>query len=212
MTPKTRFIILFCAVLLTVSLIAYAQYVKSQKLSGGTAGINDLLVSSQIGGGFELINHDGDTVTDKDYSDKFKLIYFGFTYCPTICPTELQKMLLALEEIDSAHISKIYPIFVSVDPERDTPDVLKEYVALFSPNLIGLTGSQEQIDAIKKTYKVYASKVKTDEMSDYTVDHSSFTYLMSPDNKLIGIFKINDDATKMGAEITRIINAYEAAS
>ena len=157
-----------------------------------------------IGGPFELIDHNKNTVTEKDFADTHKLMYFGFTYCPAICPTELQKMSKVLEIIGQDS-EKIQPLFVSVDPERDTPEVMKDYVSLFHPDFIGLTGTQEQIDAIKETYRVYSRKVQTDEFNDYTVDHSSYIYFMSPDDKLLGIYRIKDSAEAVAKDILRLL-------
>jgi len=155
-----------------------------------------------IGGPFELIDHNGNTVTEADYADTHKLLYFGFTYCPAICPTELQKMSKVLE-ILGGKSEEIQPIFVSVDPERDTPEVMKDYVSLFHPDLIGLTGSQKQIEDVMKTYRIFARKVQTEEMTDYTVDHSSYIYFMSPDDKLLGIYRIKDSAEAVAQDIQR---------
>lgn len=149
------------------------------------------ITARDFGGPFTLVNQDGETVTDKNYEGQWRMLYFGFTFCPAICPTELQKMATALEELGEAG-EQITPIFISVDPERDTPAVMKQYVALFHPRLVGLTGTVEQVEAVKKSYKIFATKVKDETMSDYTVDHSSFIYLLSPDNDLVRIFRTQD--------------------
>ncbi len=154
-----------------------------------------------IGGPFNLIDHNGNEVTEKDYEDKHKLIYFGFTYCPAICPTELQKMVRVLKELGPA-ADDIQPLFITIDPERDTPEVMHEYVKLFqNENLIGLTGTQPQIDFVTRSYRIFATKVQEEGMQDYTVDHSSFTYLMSPDNKLMSIYRIKDSVDFMTQDI-----------
>lgn len=155
------------------------------------------IVATNFGGSFVLKNHLGETVTDQDFSDQYRLIYFGFTYCPAICPTELQKMSMALNMLDEEIAQKITPIFVTIDPERDTVQKMKDYVSLFHPDLVGLTGTIKQTEAIKKAYKVYAAKVKDDTMHEYTMDHSSFIYFMGPDDTLYYIFKIDDTAKEM---------------
>lgn len=161
------------------------------------------IVASNFGGTFELTNHLGQPVTDKDFSYKNRLIYFGFTYCPAICPTELQKISMALKEVGD--LSKnITPIFVTVDPERDTVEVMKNYVSLFNPRLIGLTGTVKQIEKIKNGYKVYSAKVKDDTMQEYTVDHSSFIYFIDKNNNLVRIFKTDDTAE----DISNFIKDY----
>lgn len=180
-----RIIIFLLIGLIIGSLISAYQIKKSDNKNSSMVMVRD------FGGPFTLIDQDNQKVTEKDFNDKWRLIYFGFTYCPAICPTELQKISSALNELGPAG-DQITPIFISVDPERDTVDVMRQYVALFHPRLLGLTGTLEQIDQVKKSYKIYAAKVKDDTMTDYTVDHSSFIYLMNPDNDLIRIFKTED--------------------
>lgn len=158
----------------------------SEKQDKGSSSI----VSTGIGGPFTLVDQDGKTVTEKDFAGKYMLIYFGFTSCPAICPTELQKIAEVYKSLPKESQNRIQPVFISVDPERDTPKVLKNYVDLFMPELIGLTGSVEQIDAVKKAYKIYAGKVP--EGDSYTMDHSSFIYFMGLDAQVIGIFKTSD--------------------
>lgn len=145
-----------------------------------------------IGGTFTLIDHNGQEVTNDTYADTHKLIFFGFTYCPAVCPTELQKITRIMEELGEDYAKTITPIFITVDPERDDVETMKNYVAQFHPNLVGLTGSNEQIDAVKDAFKVYSSKVENDMMDEYMVDHSSFMYLMNWDNGLISIYPSKD--------------------
>jgi cytochrome oxidase Cu insertion factor (SCO1/SenC/PrrC family) len=145
-----------------------------------------------LGGSYTLVNQNGETVTDQTYANVYKFIYFGFTYCPAICPTELQKITRVMNALPPETAAKIQPLFITIDPERDTPDVMREYVSLFDERLVGLTGTPEQIDVVKKAYKIYARKVHEPDMSDYTMDHSSYLYLMSPDDKLIGLYRIED--------------------
>ncbi|KAK1272693.1 hypothetical protein QJS04_geneDACA019153 [Acorus gramineus] len=124
-----------------------------------------------IGGPFKLVNHDGKSVTEKDFLGKWTLIYFGFTHCPDICPDELQKLADAIDKIKQKAGIEIVPVFISVDPERDTVEQIHDYVNEFHPNLIGLTGSPEEIKQVARSYRVYY--MKTDqEGADYLVDHS----------------------------------------
>lgn len=191
-----RFFSLLVVGLAIASLIAYVQ-IKSETLSSS-------ITAKNFGGEFTLTNHHGETVTDKDFSDQYRLIYFGFTYCPAICPTELQRINTVLKDLGEAG-KKIQPIFVTVDPERDTVKTMKNYVSLFHPRLIGLTGTPEQITVIKKAYKIYSAKVQDKTMSDYTVDHSSFIYFMGPDDALIRIFKVDDAVEKITKTIKKFI-------
>jgi cytochrome oxidase Cu insertion factor (SCO1/SenC/PrrC family) len=155
----------------------------------------------KVGGPFELVDQSGATVTEKNYTGKYKLIYFGFTYCPAICPTELQKITAAMNTLEPALAENIQPLFISIDPERDTVSVMREYVKLFHPRLQGLTGSRAQIDKVLADYRVFAKKVQEPGMSDYTMDHSSFIYLMDKDDNLLSIYRIQDDDAFVAADI-----------
>ena len=132
-----------------------------------------------MGGDFTLVDQDGKTVTQADFADSYKLVFFGFSYCPSICPTELQKITLVLGDLGDEIANKITPIFISVDPERDTPEQLKQYVVQFNPRLVGLTGTPEQIEAVTKSFRIYATKVENDMMDEYMMDHSSFSLEIS---------------------------------
>ncbi len=165
-----------------------------------SASDDEVIGASDIGGGFSLIDHDGKDVTEHDYADSYKLIFFGFTYCPAICPAELQKFALIMDELGE-DAEEIKPLFITVDPERDTAEVMKNYVIQFHPDLIGLTGSQAQIDAVKNAFKVYASKVENEMMEGYMMDHSSFTYLTDKENKLIAMYPAKDSAEDIAADI-----------
>jgi len=147
----------------------------------------------KVGGDFTLTHHSGAAQSLTDFDDQYKLLYFGFTYCPAICPTELQKISAVMNRLDEEQAAKIQPIFITIDPERDTAPVMKDYISLFHPKLIGFTGSVEEIDAVKKDYRVFAAKVEIDDGADYTMDHSSYIYLMSPENTLISMYRIQDD-------------------
>jgi len=141
-----------------------------------------------VGGPFELVDHTGKTVTDKDFRGRFMLVYFGFTFCPDICPSGLQVMAAALDKV-GAKADRIVPIFITVDPERDTPAQLAQYVSSFHPRLIGLTGSPEQTAAVQKAYRVYAKKVADDKSSaGFTFDHTSLMYLMDPKGDYVAHF------------------------
>ena len=159
-----------------------------------------------IGGPFSLTNPLGEDVTEKDFEGQYKLIYFGFTYCPAICPTELQKIsrvMSALEKNQPETAATMQPLFITIDPERDTVPVMREYVRLFHPKLIGLTGSVPQLDFIKKAYRVFAAKVEDESMNDYTMDHSSFIYLMGPDNTLVSMYRVSDSADAIYSDLEK---------
>lgn len=149
-----------------------------------------------IGGPFTLVDQNGNTVTEADFKDRFTLVYFGYTFCPDVCPTALNRNAEALE-ILGEQAEKIVPVFITVDPERDTVAHMKEYVAFFDPRLVGLTGSEEQVQAAAKAYRVYYAKVKEDgagaDADNYLMDHTSITFMMGPDGRFLQHF--SHDAT-----------------
>ncbi|GLT55708.1 hypothetical protein SLA2020_288040 [Shorea laevis] len=149
-----------------------------------------------IGGPFGLINHDGKPVTEKDFLGKWNLIYFGFTHCPDICPDELLKLSAAVDKIKEKAGIEIVPIFISVDPERDTVEQVREYVQEFHPKLIGLTGNPDEIKKVARAYRVYYMKT-AEEDSDYLVDHSIVMYLMGPDMEFVKFFGKNNDVNSL---------------
>lgn len=162
-----------------------------------------------VGGAYKLVDHNGSEVTQAHYEEQYKLIYFGFSYCPAICPTELQKVSKTLKALGD-EADNIQPIFITVDPERDTVETMKDYVSLFHPRLIGLTGSQEQINKVKKNYRVFAKKVQdpdSNDPEDYTMDHSSYIYLMSPDDQLLSMYRIQDNVAYMTNDIRKHLGA-----
>jgi protein SCO1/2 len=139
-----------------------------------------------IGGPFALIDQDGKRRTDADFRGKVLLVYFGFTYCPDVCPTDLQEIGLAVDRLGPAG-DAVQPIFITLDPPRDTPEHLKEYVAMFHARFVGLTGDAAALDAAARAYRVFYARVAL-EKSDYTVDHSAFIYLMGRHGEYLGFF------------------------
>lgn len=141
-----------------------------------------------IGGPFTLVDQNGRTVTDADFRGRWLLVYFGFTYCPDICPTSLNRNGDALDLLGKKG-EKVTPMLISIDPERDTPEKMKEYVRFFHPRMVGLTGTPEQIAAVARTYRVFYMKAPGDQPDTYVVDHSSLTYLVDPDGKFVQFFR-----------------------
>jgi cytochrome oxidase Cu insertion factor (SCO1/SenC/PrrC family) len=154
-----------------------------------------------IGGPFTLVNQDGKTVTEKDFAGNYLLVFFGFTYCPEVCPTELQKISRVMELVGPDKAAKIQPVFISVDPERDDVQTVKEYIGQFHEKLVGLTGTPEQVEAVKKAYKVFASKIQMEGMDGYMMDHSAFTYLMGPDGANIALYPAKDTAEQIAEDL-----------
>lgn len=189
---------------------AYYQvkFQSARVMKDGESGANRSLpvAGLAIGGPFSLNDHTGQAVTEKTYDGHYKLIYFGFSYCPAICPTELQKISRVVKALEGQHpeiAKQMQPLFITVDPERDTVPVMKGYVSLFHPRLVGLTGTQPQIDFVTKAYRIFARKVNDPEQNDYTMDHSSYIYLMGPDNKLVSIYRMDDDADYVFDDIVK---------
>ncbi len=140
-----------------------------------------------IGGPFTLTDQSGRTVSDADFRGKVMLIYFGYTFCPDVCPTTLGNVAQAYDLLSPAEQAQVVPIFVTVDPERDTVDQIAQYVAAFSPAFVGLTGSPEQIAPVLKEFRVYARKVESKD-PNYSVDHSSILYVMGKNGKYAAHF------------------------
>jgi len=158
-----------------------------------------------IGGPFELVGKGGTTVTDKDFRGRYMLVFFGFTHCPDICPAELQVMSAALEDL-GADAKKVVPIFITLDPERDTPDAVAAYVANFGPSFVGLTGSPEQIAKAAKAYRVTYQKFQDESMGDnYSIDHSALVYLMGPDGQFVTHIPYGTSPDKMAETLRRYL-------
>jgi len=197
-----RAVLIFAAaiLLLAAGLGGYAWMIRQAAQPQGS-GV------ALVGGPFSLTDQDGRRVTEKDFLGRYMLVFFGFTYCPDICPTELQVMTAALDAMGPA-AEKIQPVFVSVDPERDTPGVMKAYVANFGPRLIGLTGTPEEIAAMAKAYRVYYAKAANQNApGDYLMDHSSIIYLMDQDGGFVKHFAYTTDAERLTSELKQAIAA-----
>lgn len=198
-----RTLLVAAAVLALAALIA--GLVLAGRASREDAGP---LAGSGVGGPFALIDQNGRAVTDRDFAGEYRLIYFGYTFCPDVCPLDTQKMaaaLRALEQSNPAKAAKVQPLFITVDPARDTPAVLAEYVRQFHPRLIGLTGSQAQIDAARKAFKVYAQRAGPAGAKDYLVDHSAMIYLMGPDGAPIAFLNHDQSAADLEALLDRYV-------
>jgi protein SCO1/2 len=149
-----------------------------------------------IGGPFALVDHTGAPRTDQDFRGKLLLIYFGFTYCSDACPIDLQSIATALDRLGPL-AERVQPLFVTVEPERDTPAQLKSYVAQFHPRLIGLTGDPREVRKVLRDYKVYAAKAAPARRDDPNIDHSSLVYLIDAAGKYVGYFPPGTAAERM---------------
>jgi cytochrome oxidase Cu insertion factor (SCO1/SenC/PrrC family) len=159
-----------------------------------------------IGGPFTLTDQDGRRRTDMDFHGRLMLVYFGFTYCPDVCPTDLQQIGLALDRLGPSG-EMVQPVFITVDPERDTPDHLQQYMPLFHPRFVGLTGDAAAIEAAARAYRVYFAKVERADKADYTVDHSGFIYLIGRDGRYLGFFPPGTPAERLADAIRPIVTA-----
>lgn len=141
-----------------------------------------------VGGPFNLVAHTGQRMTDQDFRGRYLLVYFGFTFCPDVCPSALQVISAALDKL-GPKADQVTPILITVDPERDGPEELARYVSSFHPRLIGLTGTLPEVEAAAKAYRVYFRKAKDEKSAaDYTIDHSSIIYLMDPNGEYVTHF------------------------
>jgi protein SCO1 len=162
--------------------------------------------ASGIGGPFALVDGDHKSVTDQNFRGKFMLVYFGYTFCPDVCPTTLNEIAEAMDKLGPA-AARVQPIFITVDPNRDTPDVMKQYTASFSPKLLGLTGTPEQIAKVAKEYRVYYAEHRTGPgPNDYSMDHSSIIYLMGPDGQFVEPIPADETAASLAADIEKAVS------
>jgi len=175
-------------------------------LTGGASDPNVTTTGKAlIGGPFALVDQHGKKVTDRDFRGRYMLIFFGFTHCPDICPAELQVISASLDEL-GPKAADVVPIFVTLDPERDTPEVMADYVKNFGSRFVGLTGSPEDIAEAAKAYRVAFSKFQEDKTkNDYSIDHSALAYLMGKDGEYITHFPYGTPAAKMTETLRRYL-------
>ncbi len=160
----------------------------------------------QVGGSFSLIDQTGKAVTDATWRGRWMLIYFGYTTCPDVCPTELQTIVEALDSL-GRQAAQVVPIFITIDPERDTQAHLADYVKLFDDRLVGLTGTAQQIAAVARAYRVYYAKVTPKDSATYLMDHTSFLYLMGPDGTLRALFRPGTSVQELAEAIRARLSA-----
>ncbi|SOV12830.1 Cg3 protein [Plasmodium gaboni] len=206
--------------LLTIPALYLYQYEKNKKKSVIKTTMESI-GKPLIGGDFTLINHHGNIITNKSFKDKFCLIYFGFTYCPDICPQELEKQTIVIEKIHKKYGDIITPIFISVDPQRDTVAQINYYCKSFSPKLIGLTGTKELIKHVSKLFRVYYNENVTDinyskenesisknDKYNYLIDHSIIHYLLDTNGNFLDFFGKNATTSEMVDKISQYIDEH----
>lgn len=196
-------------VLVLIAAIAGALVGYGLFLAVGPAGPQSGTIGAtgvaQVGGPFELIDHDGQPVTDEDFKSKHMLVYFGYTTCPDVCVIDMLKLTDTLKRMgDKA--DRLQPVFISIDPERDTPAALKEFMSRFPLSIKGLTGSLEQVDQAAKAYKVYYAKTPADEDGMYYMDHSNYFYLMDENGGFVTFFASDRTPESIAEELLKAVS------
>ena len=194
----------------TISIFAAALLLSACNDAAGPADDAPVgeppLAGASLGGDFTLTGEDGTPVSWQDFDGEYRTIYFGYAYCPDVCPTDVQRAmagLKAFEEQDPERAAQIQPLFVTIDPERDTPEVVKEFTANFHPRLIGLTGSEEEIAATAKKFGVFYSRGETSAGGGYLMNHSNITMLFGPDGQPITTLPTDEGADAVAAELAQ---------
>ncbi|MCJ2036523.1 SCO family protein [Methylobacterium sp. J-068] len=159
--------------------------------------------TSSVGGPFTLTNQDGQRVTERDYAGRTHLVFFGFTHCPDVCPTTLQQIGDVLRALGPKG-KDTRALFIAVDPERDTPEALKAYLASFDPRIVGLTGTPEEVSAAVKAYRAYVRKVPTKD-GDYTMEHTALVYVMNGQNRFLNALNLARPPEEAAAELARML-------
>jgi protein SCO1 len=164
------------------------------------------LAGATMGGAFSLIDQDGRRVTDRDFAGKYRLVYFGFTYCPDVCPTDMQALgrgVAQFEKAQPAAAATLQPVFISVDPARDTPAVVKQFVANFHPRFVGLTGSEAEVAAAARAYAVVFQKQPANANGAYLVEHLRTATLYGPDGAPIALIPQDEGPDAVAQELAR---------
>lgn len=167
------------------------------------------LAGAAIGGPFELVDSKGETVRWSDFDGQYRMIYFGYAYCPDVCPLDVQRMMQGYERFKQAEpelAAQVQPLFVTIDPQRDTPAVVGEFAAAFSEDLVGLTGTAEQVDQAAKAFAVYYSKGEESEAGGYLMDHSRAAYLMGRKGEPIALLPVEKSADAVAAELKKWVS------
>ena len=207
--PQNPFVRVIAIVALSLSLAAgIFLWWQTQKQGPGTTAKVSSSGTALIGGPFQLTDQNGDARSEGDLLGSYSLIYFGYTYCPDICPATLSLMTQAidrLEESSKEKADRIRPVFFTVDPERDTVDSLREYAAHFHPRLMALTGSVDKVREAAKVYRIFYKKVDDDGSSEYLMDHTSLIYLMAPDGAYLTHFPHVSDAAAIAEKLSEYV-------
>lgn len=191
------------------AVLGVMKYFKKEKEEKIEQERNRSIGKPALGGPFSLIDHNHRAVRNDDFLGQWVLIYFGFSHCPDICPDEMEKMIEVVDEIDNIpSLPNLTPLLITIDPERDTPEVLAAYVKDFSPKLLGLTGSVEQVEQASRAYRVYYSQGPKDEDNDYIVDHTIIMYLLGPDGEFVDYYGQNKRSPEISGSIASHMRKY----
>ena len=177
-----------------------AGYVWHLGDSVGGLGRTITLGQAEIGGPFQLVDQNGEARSDRDFRGRYMLVYFGYTHCPDVCPLTLEEMADALDKLGKPKSVRIVPVFITVDPARDTPKVMKAYLAPFGDAFVGLSGDAKAVMAAERAYRVYARRHALPG-GDYAMDHSSTMYLMGPDGRFVTTYEEVDGPDKIAADL-----------
>ena len=195
------------SVLFGLGLLSACGSVDSTSVGDAAAG-EPPLAGARIGGPFELVNSSGETVRWSDFDGEYRMIYFGYAYCPDVCPLDVNRMMKGYSQFKAENpdlAKEVQPIFVTIDPERDTPEVVGEFASAFSDDLIGLTGTNEQVDQAAKAFTVYYAKGEKSPGGGYLMDHSRTAYLMGRQGEPIALLPVDVGAEEVAAELEKWI-------
>src|SRR5271165_1656012 len=202
-SPKGSPRFLLIAAILTGLVILGTGAFLALALREGPRGAAGTVLASAIGGPFQLVDQNGKTVTDADLKGKWSLIYFGYTHCPDACPTALNDISIALSDLGPKR-DAVRPVFITVDPERDTPEVLKSYVTAFDAPILALSGTPEEIAQAAKGYRVYYAK-HPEAGGDYSMDHSSVIYVMDPEGRFTASFTQENSPEEIAERLKKLL-------
>jgi protein SCO1/2 len=196
--PTTRLLLLLAAFLIGLAGVFAVVLVLVRPQAGAIVPS-----AAAIGGPFRLVDQDGRTVTDGDLKGEPTLVFFGFTHCPDVCPTTLMELSDVLDKL-GGDAARVHVLFITVDPERDTPAEIKDYLSSFNPNLTGLTGDPAAVTEVAKSYRVYVKKVPLDN-GDYTMDHTALVYLMDKNGRFVTPFNLKRRPEDAAADLRRYL-------
>lgn len=196
--------------LIAFAAVIFVLVALPQKHGDSGSAVGEPIAGFNQGADFTLTDQDGNSFDTRTAitAGRYGLLFFGFTHCPAICPTELQKMATVMDALSPNTAKKVTPIFITIDPERDTVAAMKNYVPQFHPAIKGLTGSPTTIKDVLAAWKIYAAKVEDPQFSDYTMDHSTYSYLIDSDMRIIGLYRLQTTAEEITVHIEKAIKNH----